>query len=142
MPAVSASLSRRLCRGAAVLWVVVLWVPAVQMVFHPFPDRSTLAENRVKAPPPRVGGGRFGIRGEFPREFDRYFGDNFGFRDSLIRSHASLLYGILRTSPTENVILGKEGWLYYNSPSDGTSIRDYCGLATIGAKDSGSSRGI
>ena len=135
MAAASTSLSRRLCRAAAILWVVVLWVPALQMMFHPFPDRSSLAENRAKAPPPHVMGGRFGIRREFLGEFDRYFGDNFGFRDSLIRLHASLLYSVLRTSPTENVILGKEGWLYYNSPGDGSSIKDYCGLATIGAQD-------
>ncbi len=137
MPATSASLSRRLCRGVAVFWVVVLWIPAAAMILHRLPDRSSLAENRAKAPPPRLWGGAFGIRREFLGEFDRYFGDNFGFRTTLIRAHASLLTGVLRTSPTEKVILGKEGWLYYNSPDDGTSIEDYCGLAAMSAPDLG-----
>lgn len=137
MATASASLSRRLRRGAAVLWVVVLWIPAAQMMFHVIPDRASLAENRAKAQPPLVRGGRFGIRGEFPGEFERYFGDNFGFRDGLIRSHASFLHGVLRTSPTENVVLGKEGWLYYNSPKDGTSLADYCGLAPFDARELG-----
>lgn len=135
MAAASAAPSRRLYRGLAILWVVVLWMPVFQMVFHPFPERGSLAENRGKAQPPRITGGRFGFRREFPKEFDRYFDDTFGFRESLIRSHASLLYRILRVSPTESVILGKEGWLYYNKPSDGQSIRDYTGLAAFSAAD-------
>jgi len=117
------------------LWVFVLWIPVLQMVFHLLPERASLAENRGKTSPPRITGVRFGIRREFPKEFDRYFVDNFGFRDSLIRSHANLLYRILRVSPTDNVLLGKEGWLYYNSPSDGQSIRDYSGLAAFSAAD-------
>lgn len=134
MAAASASLSR-LYRGIAILWVVVLWIPAVQMMFHPFPDRDSLAENRTKAAAPLVRGGRFGVRREFPKEFDRYFGDNFGFRDSLIRSHAGFLLDVLRTSPSENVVLGKDGWLFYNSALDGVNLKDYCGLAPLAAQE-------
>lgn len=131
----NAAVSRRLCRGLTILWVAVLWVPVLQMVFHLFPERSTLAENRVKASLPRGKGGLPGRMRAFPKDFDWYFSDNFGFRDSLVRSHASLLYRILGTSPNDNVVLGREGWLYYNGANDGQSIKDYCGLATFSARD-------
>jgi hypothetical protein len=58
----------------------------------------------------------------FPEKFATYYGDRFGLRPSLIRLHALATYRLAGASPTDKVILGKEGWLYY---ADDYSLEDY-----------------
>lgn len=126
---------RHLCRLIAVFWVVLLCIPAFQMVLHPFPDGSFLSENRAKAPSPLAENGLVRNISVFPAAFDRYFSDSFGFRDALVGAQTSILYQLLRTSPTPSVVLGNEGWLYYNSATDGGNLRDYCGLQPFSAPE-------
>jgi alginate O-acetyltransferase complex protein AlgJ len=114
-----------------VLWVALLWLPLVQMVFHPFPEARFLTEKRARERPPALRDWSPSGLKTFAEGFDRYFGDNFGFRDLLIGTHAGLMFKLLRTSPTESVVLGKDGWLYYSSPSDGINLQDFSGLATL-----------
>jgi hypothetical protein len=103
-------------------------MPLVQMAFHPFPEPSALAENRTRAAPPRLAAARRGGAKAFVRDFERYLGDNFGFRDGLIEAHHALVYRALRTTTSDSIVLGEEGWLYYDTPLDGDSLRDFCGL--------------
>jgi len=48
----------------------------------------------------------------FPAKFDAAFNDHFGFRSLLVRWHGLFNLHCLGISPTENVVLGKQGWLY------------------------------
>jgi len=48
----------------------------------------------------------------YPRQLNAYFNDYFGFRSWLV-SKNNLLRLKLGTSPSERVIRGKEGWLFY-----------------------------
>jgi len=50
---------------------------------------------------------------QYPREFDAYYDDHFGFRTSFIRAHSIFMYYGLGMSPTSKVVRGKDGWLYY-----------------------------
>ncbi len=51
----------------------------------------------------------------FPKLFDRYISDHFGFRSDLVQFYNWLKFSVLSTSPTEKVIVGKKGWLFkYN----------------------------
>jgi len=59
----------------------------------------------------------------FPSNFERYFDDQFGFRDQLIHLHHLIKLQWLGVSPTPKVVLGKEGWMfdrdtvqYYEAP--------------------------
>jgi hypothetical protein len=61
----------------------------------------------------------------FPGEFKAYLGDNFGFRNLLIKAHGMLMVRGLNTTSTHMVELGKDGWLYL--ANDG-SIEDYRNL--------------
>lgn len=60
----------------------------------------------------------------FIADYENYVKDNFGFREQLIRINNILKVKILNTSPSEKVILGKRGWLFYNSEGE---IDDYRG---------------
>jgi hypothetical protein len=52
-----------------------------------------------------------------PRALSRFLGDQFGFRDQLVRVHGLLRYAIDLPSDTR-VIMGRDGWLFLNG--DGT----------------------
>jgi alginate O-acetyltransferase complex protein AlgJ len=49
-----------------------------------------------------------------PAEASRYFEDHFGLRARLVRWQALLRLRVLRTSASPDVILGRDGWLFYN----------------------------
>jgi hypothetical protein len=62
----------------------------------------------------------------FPERFEKFHKDHFGFRQQLLRLHSRVMVNGLSTSPNSAVILGKEGWLFYNGveKQDGDPIAD------------------
>lgn len=59
---------------------------------------------------------------KFPAQFTAYETDHFGFRASLIRLHAVLLYRVFGMAPVPTVLVGRDGWLYY---ADDYSLEDF-----------------
>ncbi|MBO6114680.1 MAG: hypothetical protein J6P57_06440 [Lachnospiraceae bacterium] len=59
---------------------------------------------------------------DFFNELTDYFSDNFVFRQELSTADALIKTKIFNTSNQERVVIGKEGWLYYNG-----SMHDYLG---------------
>lgn len=49
----------------------------------------------------------------FPREFEAFVNDHFGFRATLISTHTAVSTALLDRLPTDQVIAGKDGWLFY-----------------------------
>jgi hypothetical protein len=66
-------------------------------------------------------------RTQYPEQFDAYFRDNFGWRDRLIRWHNLFKFRYLRQSPVANVVVGRDGWLFYAGTGDGVDFRDFAG---------------
>jgi len=50
---------------------------------------------------------------KFPREFTAYLNDNFGFRNSLILGNYLVKYCLMGVSPSDKVLVGKNGWFFY-----------------------------
>ena len=48
----------------------------------------------------------------FPAAFEAYYKDHFGLRSQFIRWHHIVKLRLLRVSPSPNVVLGKDGWLF------------------------------
>jgi hypothetical protein len=63
------------------------------------------------------------FNGNFPRQMDNYINDRFGFRDSFV-SLANMLNMALKKT-IGNVVIGKNGWLFYSRPDDGNNIYDF-----------------
>jgi len=63
----------------------------------------------------------------YPKAYEEFYNDHLPFRDRLIKVYNSLLYHVFRTSSHENVIIGKDGWLFYKSRTDGTTMECYDG---------------
>ena len=93
-----------------------------------------MAENRRKAVVPRLRGNSFKEFETFRASIEKYFSDWFGFRDDLIRTHNLLHVRALQTSPLAAVVIGRDGWLYYNA-DDSKNLPDYCGLRPFTEKN-------
>lgn len=74
-------------------------------------------EKRPLAPPPDPS-----LRGDlidsFPRQFDAWYADHFGLRRSLLAAYHETRFDLFRASPTERVVVGKEGWLFSRASLD------------------------
>lgn len=53
----------------------------------------------------------------YPGEYETYYNDNLPFRNQLIRFHNSIDYFVFEQSSSENVTIGKDGWLFFSESS-------------------------
>lgn len=63
----------------------------------------------------------------FPEEFEAYYNDHVPFRNQLIRFNNSLDYFLFKQSSSDQVAVGKEGWLFYCSDMDGNPLEQSLG---------------
>ena len=63
----------------------------------------------------------------FPRKFERYFNDHLGPRSLLIKLFARFQYCVLKKSPLQKVMLGKDGWLFFNQKFEMDPVGAYSG---------------
>jgi len=87
-----------------------------------FPDVS---ENRVHAKKPVIAWS-FASMTDFPKKYEEYFNDSFGFRNALLWGNFSVRYGLLGVSPASDSVKGRDGWLFY---SGGRAIDDVRGIS-------------
>ncbi|MGV6872843.1 alginate O-acetyltransferase AlgX-related protein [Pseudochelatococcus sp. B33] len=50
---------------------------------------------------------------DLPQRFEAFVNDRFGFRAALIRTYTALSTALLNRLPTDQVVAGKDGWLFY-----------------------------
>ncbi len=89
------------------------------------------AEQRVLAPPPRLPR-HLGELRAFRTALDRYWADHFGFREWCVQAYSRLMVLGLRTSSSVQVMLGRDGWLFYTG--DG-NVEDLRGATRIPAPE-------
>ncbi len=72
-------------------------------------DVRLINENRERIQKPG-----FSINSIFPyfEEYEKYYNDNFRFRDFLINRYNHIRYSLFKTSPVDSVLIGKDGWLF------------------------------
>ena len=59
-----------------------------------------------------------GINVHFLEEAGNYFTDHFAFRQELVAADASIRSGVFEVSAVDSVIVGENGWLYYEATLD------------------------
>ena len=83
-------------------------------------------ENRALAPWPSLASGT-----AFAADFERAFGDRFGARNLLLRLHHLALVYAFKVSPARDVLIGRDGWLYFLG-EDGRSLdQNYRGVSPV-----------
>jgi hypothetical protein len=94
--------------------------------FRPRAQATLDNENRALAPWPKPALAR-----AFPVDFEHAFVDRFGGRDTLLRIHNRVLVRAFGVSPSPNVLIGRDGWLYFLG-EDATSLdRHYRGTLPV-----------
>jgi alginate O-acetyltransferase complex protein AlgJ len=68
----------------------------------------------------------------WPEAFTKYYADRFAFRSRLVRWQARVRVGLLKASPTPDVLLGRDRWLFY--ANDG-AVEDYTGAKPFTAPE-------
>ena len=109
-------------------FVLAIGVPLVTTITTDEPE-DAFEENRDPAPLPARPNDRETLAA-WPAAFTSYFADHFAFRSALVRAQARFRVQVLRSSPTPDVILGRDGWLYY--ATDGAA-EDYSGSRPFSA---------
>ena len=109
-----------------IIFLAIISFPLVAQLFD-FDLEAVNTENRSKATLPDISLTTKSIR-EYPKNFETYFNDNFGMRDLLIRGYNYLSYFCFSKSPSDRVLIGKEGWLFYSA---GHIIEEYRGIKLL-----------
>jgi hypothetical protein len=107
------------------LFALALVLPALFLK----PDLEAAAgEKRTLAPAPTQPRDLKALAA-FPETFDAWFADHFGFRSSLIKTHARLSFFALHTSPSPKVFRAKDGFIFLKGTpaEDGDPIADLRG---------------
>jgi alginate O-acetyltransferase complex protein AlgJ len=120
-------------RGAdaliSALFALLFLLPLADMAWNL--DRSgRLNENRKVARFPQTSLAPGSVR-SFLQDYGKYFDDNFGFRNALVRLNFILRYRLLGTSPSPLAVKGREGWLFYTGDGE---MNDHRGIVTYDEK--------
>lgn len=66
---------------------------------------------------------------EYPSQYEDYYNDALPFRTQMIEINGLIKYKMFNQSPVKKVIIGKDGWLFYNPDgTDGDPIGDLNGI--------------
>lgn len=101
-----------------------LFMCALGVLAMPFAGEDGATENRSLAPFPALAGGDSIL--SWPARFEDWLNDHIGLRKYYTEAYARMLYA-LGASADGQVIVGKEGWMFY-----APTISDYTG---VGAPD-------
>ena len=83
-----------------------------------FTEQPKTRANEILTPKPLLKLPEGGINKNYLQNVTDYVSDHSAFRAELITVHNSILSKVFHTSASKDVILGKEGWLYYKDTED------------------------
>jgi hypothetical protein len=104
-------------------FIGICLVPAVMT---PFMKGNASKEKRQLAEFPSIKNDEGNLNFEFFDEFESYFSEHFAFRQQLVTADGRLKSALTKTSADNDVIVGKDGWLYY-----GETINDFLRIDTL-----------
>ncbi len=85
---------------------------------------TTNYEKRELAEKPKFS---FSGYGTYSDDYTSYFNDHLPFRNNLILLNSMIDYYCFGTSSSENVVVGKDDWLFYSRVDDGDPLSSYQG---------------
>lgn len=116
-----------------VIFVITIVSPQINNIRNIQPLLPKTENRRMEKPPDIMAVSL----NDFPRKYESYFNDNFGFRDFFIRYNNIVRIELLNSTPVQKVMIGKEGWLFFDSdkiPDYDITFKDYRGLAPFSDK--------
>ncbi len=108
------------------LFFLILTLPFLDQLFAIAPVRE-LFEKRMPVEKPAFPAD-FAEFKSYPKNFEQYFNDNYGFRKTLINFNNHLMDRIFDESPDVRAMEGKDSWFYFDNHG---SILDAQGKAVL-----------
>lgn len=107
------------------VFLLLCLVPSIGMLL---PDGAAPAPgaNEVLSALPALRDGEGQLNTDYPAQLSAYAGDNYFLRQELVSAWSALNRKVFRTSITEDVVLGRDGWLYF-----GGTLDDYTGIRPL-----------
>lgn len=68
---------------------------------------------------------------DFPNGVENYVNDHLPFRNQLVKLNGMINYFVFKTSTSDSVVIGRDGWLFYANKDDGDPIACYQGKKTV-----------
>ncbi len=126
------NLTKKIIQGlTVVVFLGMIALPALKMLTTPDQKISEF-EKRNLAQVPRYNG--HGLSRNFVEQVETYLNDQFGYREDLIYGRAYLDAFYLHKAPSDKVLIGQDGWLYYTYPYQ---VADRQGLVNYSDADKG-----
>lgn len=100
----------------SVLFMAFLLVPLAVNILD-LSEGIRLNEKRLMASMPSLGFSADVLKA-FPAKFEIFFNDHFGLRATLVYGHNFIKVFWLGSSPVSDVILGKQGWLFFGNEDE------------------------
>src|SRR5574344_917327 len=97
------------------LFVLASVIPSAGMFIGRKSDESGSADNKKNISLKDESGK---INTDLSKEVDTYVSENFAFRDKLISADTFFRKQLFGVSANDEVIIGKDGWLYYSETED------------------------
>ena len=113
------------CLIYSILFFAVCAVPGAMLLHQSEEDTST-SEKRQLAEMPSFKDEEGNFNQNWSAEFQAYVSDHFGFRKNLVSLDSHLKADLLHVSAEDDVIIGKDGWLFYTP-----TVNDFIGWATV-----------
>lgn len=111
-------------RTFTAVFLLLCLIPSLGMLL---PDRREAAgSNEVLAAPPSLRDGEGALNPDYLTAWTAWFQDSFFLRQELVTAWSALNRQVLHTSIAEDVLLGRDGWLYF-----GGTLDDYTGRSLM-----------
>lgn len=118
-------MSKRITSAYVAVFLLLFIMPSIiYFFFGDFFDRAS-SEQRSTAEKPT-----FSLESiaDYPKAYEAYYNDHVPFRTQMIEANSILDYFLFKQSPVSKVIIGKDGWLFYNpAGTDGDPVADFNG---------------
>jgi hypothetical protein len=103
------------------IFTAIIYFPLFNRVF-PLSGQSHLLEKRKMAGKPEL---RWDGMFQYLNDYTPYYNDHFTFRGDLILVNNLVKVKFFRVSPTPKVLIGKNGWLFYDKPGNRPGTVNY-----------------
>ena len=109
-----------------VLFIILCLIPSLGMFFV---AQEQASANEILALPPSFTAADGSFNSHVLRDTSDYVADRFAFRKNLVNAWSVLNAAVFRTSAEKQVVLGQDGWLYYEP-----TLNDYMGRSMSDAE--------
>lgn len=107
----------------SVFFLVVCFSGIIWILFGKYVDAENYENREMTAKP------EFSLENysTYAEDYTSYFNDNMPFRNCLITLNSAIDYFLFHHSSNDQVIIGKNDWLFYSNEQDGDPIGCYLG---------------